>query len=319
MLLPSDINHYSFSLAVSAVTSLSWTTSTLSLKTISRKSWRSNARCSTTTTPGSTSAFTSLPRQDTPSSPWTSSPWKNWTARYTQLTHKHTSIFFFPVVFPFAQKAHTPSPFPLSFPIVCEYNYQCGWNPTSLSLRLVCLSLRRGDLWSFCRGVDCEKKNVAATVCASISAYKISRKIHMAFFGGNLFGCYCGKDLRVLGRPHSKNPTCCMFIASENLCESVTYFQFACLQSIVSHSEPHWSVAFLPLLCEYYYTDLLVSGSVFRHTADECGSVETQSLARPQLDNWWKKISSQQLLERERRGGGVLVVKDSQRGKVLGS
>lgn len=154
MLLPSDINPYSFSLAVSAVTSPSLTTSTLSLKTISRKSWRSNARCSTTTTPGSTSAFTSSPRQDTPSSPWTSSPWKNWTARYVQMAHEHTSVFHF------AQKAHTPSPFPLSFPIVHSYCLCisiCGCNPTSLSPWLVCISLRRGDLWSLCWGVDSQR------------------------------------------------------------------------------------------------------------------------------------------------------------------
>ncbi len=108
MLLPTDINPYSFSLAVSTVTSPSLTTSTLSLKTISRRSWRSNARCLTTTTPGSTSAFISSPRQDTPSSPWTLSLWKNWTARYTQLTHKHTYIYIYAVVFPFGAKHTLP-------------------------------------------------------------------------------------------------------------------------------------------------------------------------------------------------------------------
>lgn len=34
---------------------------------------------------------------------------------------------------------------------------------------------------------------------------------------------------------------------------------------------------------------LLVGGSMFCHTSNECSSLETQSQACPQLGNWWKK------------------------------
>lgn len=96
---------HSSPLLSSAVTNPLSTTSTPSLKTTSRKSWRSSARCLTTTTPGSTSAFTSSRQRDTPSSPWTLSRWKNWTARYKLLTHFHILVLV--VVPPPAQKAHT--------------------------------------------------------------------------------------------------------------------------------------------------------------------------------------------------------------------
>lgn len=143
MLLPTDINPYSFSLAVSTVTSPSLTTLILSLKTISRKSWRSSAHCLTTTTQGSTSAFISSPQQDTPSSPWTLSLWKNWTARYT---HPDICGGFLHWL---KAHSHTPSLFPLSV-----NSYHCCWNPTSHSLWPVCISLWLGDPWSFCWGVD---------------------------------------------------------------------------------------------------------------------------------------------------------------------
>lgn len=131
-----DINPHSFSLPVSTVTSPLLTTSTLSLKTISRKNWRSNAHCLTTMTPGSTYAFISSPQQDTHSSPWTWSLWKNWTARYTLLRH----IRIVEASFPLAHGVYSPL-------LLSVSEYPCRWNLTSLSPCLVCFSLSCWDPW----------------------------------------------------------------------------------------------------------------------------------------------------------------------------
>lgn len=140
------------SLLASTVTNPLSTILTPSLKTTSRKSWKSNARCLTTMTPGSTSAFISSRRRDTPSSPWTSSRWKNWTARYKLHydTLPYTRISCLP---PGTQSTHPPSLLPLS---VKKYQFQCCWNPTCLSLQLVCVSLRFGDprFFLFCWELD---------------------------------------------------------------------------------------------------------------------------------------------------------------------
>lgn len=84
------------SLLVSTATNPLWTTSTLSLRATSRRSWRSSARCSTTTTPGSTSASISSPRQDIPSSPWTWWRWRSSTVRYAALTLYWSGVHFTP-------------------------------------------------------------------------------------------------------------------------------------------------------------------------------------------------------------------------------
>ena len=63
-------------------TSLLWSSLTPSLKHIYRRSWKSSARYTATTTPASTHACTSSLPQDTHLNPWTWWPWRNWIARW---------------------------------------------------------------------------------------------------------------------------------------------------------------------------------------------------------------------------------------------
>lgn len=85
-----------------------------------------------------------------------------------------------------------------------------------------------------------------------------------------------------------------------------TEFQFDIV--VVDRSIVHQSIA--TLICGFFIIHvwvllhrLLVSGSVFCQTSDEYSSVETRSLAWPQLDNWWKQNLIPAALGAWKKGG----------------
>ena len=169
--------------------------------------------------------------------------------------------------------SHTPS----SFLIVCEK--LSAWLKSDLPLTERCVfhwDVEIPDLlagvWTVCP----TRIKQRLALSANISEWRISRKVHVAFFGIELFSFCSGKGWDF----------------------SLRVYRSAVHQSIVSF-RPTLTCGFFIALVRVLLLDLLVSGLMFCHTSDECGSVQKQSLARPQLDNGWKKISSQQHSERE--------------------